>query len=53
MKEKMKLTELTRDELQKVSGGRMGAGSCDNCNCSQQQEFGNEDSNSRAKIIRP
>jgi len=48
MKEKIKLTELTKEELRQVTGGRSDD-DC-TCNCSKQNVFGNHDSCSRATI---
>lgn len=53
MKEKIKLTELTKEELRHVTGGNMGIVKT-KCDCSgNKQEFGQEDSEGITKPMKP
>ena len=53
MKEKIKLTELTKEELRHVTGGNMGIVKV-KCDCSgTKQVFGQEDSEKLQKPLAP
>jgi bacteriocin-like protein len=53
MKEKIKLTELTKEELRHVTGGNMGI-VMTKCDCSgTKQTFGQEDSEKISKPLSP
>jgi hypothetical protein len=50
---KIKLTQLSKDELKRVSGGFEKAGKCSKCGCKRQQSFGESDSRKLAGAEAP
>ena len=54
MEKKIKLTELTKEELRSVSGGTTVWAKCaDKCGCTVQQKFGEEESQKSGGISKP
>ena len=54
MGDKMKLTELTKEDLRSVSGGMTVWAKCaDKCGCTVQQSFGEESSQKSGGISKP